>query len=400
MPLPLAYLFERFPAFTKTFCAREVAGMYDQGYSIPVISIRRPNDPRPLDIPLERVRITYLPDSNNLGFKLLTRWRSYRLIPPGVERDPRDRHRLAEAVFLGPRLRQQQIRHLHVHFAGLAARTAWWLKRLFDITYSVTGHANDIFVERSDQRVSLRDLVRDAAFFATETEYSTRFLQNRFPESAEKIHRVYNGLALGNFRPSDPSRRPATIISVGRLIAKKGFNDLILACHLLREGGQKVRCILVGAGPEQLRLRQMVDEFGLNDAVELVGPKTQPELRALLADSQIFVFPAVEDLDGDRDNLPTVVIEAMASALPVIATSVGGIPEMVVPDRTGLLIGQHDPAGLAAAITKLLEYPETAKQFGVAGRELAQEKFSLDETTRSLRALWERYIGAMGARSQ
>jgi glycosyltransferase involved in cell wall biosynthesis len=400
MPLPLAYLFERFPAFTKTFCAREVAGMYDQGYSIAVISIRRPNDPRPLDIPLDRVRTTYLPDSNSLGFKLLTRWRSYRLIPPDIERDSRDRHRLAEAVFLGPRLRRLQIRHLHVHFAGLAARTAWWLKRLFDITYSVTGHANDIFVDRPDQRISLGDLVRDATFFATETDYSTRFLQNRFPESAAKIHRVYNGLALGNFRASDPSQRPATIISVGRLIAKKGFNDLILACHLLREGGQKVRCVLVGAGPEQLRLRQMVDEFRLNDSVELVGPKSQPELRELLAGSQIFVFPAVEDLDGDRDNLPTVVIEAMASGLPVVATSVGGIPEMVAPDRTGLLIGQHDPAGLAAAIVKLLKDPETAKQFGIAGRQLAEEKFSLNETTRSLRELWERYVGALMAGSQ
>jgi colanic acid/amylovoran biosynthesis glycosyltransferase len=236
--------------------------------------------------------------------------------------------------------------------------------------------------------------------FATETDYSTRFLQNRFAESADKIHRVYNGLALGNFRACDPSRRPATIISVGRLIAKKGFKDLILACNLLREGGLSVRCVLVGAGPEQLRLRQMVDELGLNDSVELVGPKTQPELRELLADSQIFVFPAVEDLDGDRDNLPTVIIEAMASALPVVATSVGGIPEMVIPDRTGLLIGQHDPAGLAAAITKLLQYPETAKQFGAAGRKLAEDKFSLDETTRSLRELWEQYVGAIGAGSQ
>jgi colanic acid/amylovoran biosynthesis glycosyltransferase len=196
----MAYLFERFPAFTKTFCAREVAELYRQNRRIPVFSIRRPNDERPLNIPLNEVAIHYFPDSNSPIFKIPTRWAARRFKDYwDREVDSRDKHRFYEAIYLGHRLSKLGIEHLHIHFAGIAARTAWWVKKLFGISYSFTGHANDIFVEKPNQRVALKDLVADARFVVTVSDYGVDYLRSRFPFAAKKIYRVYNGLDLAQF---------------------------------------------------------------------------------------------------------------------------------------------------------------------------------------------------------
>jgi colanic acid/amylovoran biosynthesis glycosyltransferase len=389
----LAYLFERFPAFTKTFCARDVAEIYRQNLRVPVFSIRRPNDDRPLNIPLDGVDIRYLPDSNSLRFKVLTRLAAKRFSHIwNPKQDPRDKHRFYEAIHLGPLLEKEGITALHAHFAGLATRTAWWIKRLFGIPYSFTGHANDIFVEKPDQRLPLGQLIQDAEFVATETEFSTQYLQSKFPESAGKIHRVYNGLNLDPFRLADPGRSSVEIIAIGRLIPKKGFEVLVQACNMLIARGLQLHCRIVGAGPEHVPLRQLVDRFALGKFVELTGPKAQPEIVELLAQSNLFVFPAVEDGTGDRDNLPTVIIEAMASGLPVVATPLGGIGEIVTHQRNGLVVPQGDADALAGAIAFLAEHADLRKSYGQNGLAVVKEKFRVETTVGGLIELFRRYF--------
>jgi colanic acid/amylovoran biosynthesis glycosyltransferase len=388
----LAYLFERFPAFTKTFCAREVAELYRQNLRVPVFSIHKPNDDRPLNIPLNGVDIRYLPDSNSLRFKLLTRLavkRFSRIWNP--KQDPRDKHRVHEAIHLGPLLAKEGITAVHAHFAGMATRTAWWIKQLFGIPYSFTGHANDIFVEKPDQRVPLGQLIREAEFVATETEFSTQYLQSKFPESASKIHRVYNGLNLDPFRPSNPGAGPVEMIAIGRLIPKKGFGVLIQACNILVSRGLNLRCRIVGAGPEHVPLRQLIDHLALGKFVELSGPKAQPEIVELLAGSNLFVFPAVEDQTGDRDNLPTVIIEAMASGLPVVATGLGGIGEIVTHRTNGLIVPEGDADALADAISFMAEHPDLRKSYGQNGLATVKEKFRVETTVAGLVGLFRQY---------
>jgi colanic acid/amylovoran biosynthesis glycosyltransferase len=390
----LAYLFERFPAFTKTFCAREVAELYRQNLRVPVFSIRRPNDDRPLNIPLDGVDIRYLPDSNSLRFKVLTRLAAKRFSHVwDPKRDPRDKHRFYEALHLGPVLEKEGITALHAHFAGMATRTAWWIKRLFGIAYSFTGHANDIFVEKPDQRLPLAQLIQDAEFVATETEFSTQYLQTKFPESASKVHRVYNGINLDPFRPADPSAGSLEMIAIGRLIPKKGFEVLIRACNMLIFRGFRLHCRIVGAGPEHVPLRQLIDQFRLEKFVELAGPKAQPEIVELLAQSNLFVFPAVEDGTGDRDNLPTVIIEAMASGLPVVATGLGGIGEIVTHKTNGLIVPQKDPDALSDAIAFLAEHADLRKSYGQNGLAVVKEKFTVETTVGGLIELFRQYYG-------
>jgi colanic acid/amylovoran biosynthesis glycosyltransferase len=389
----LAYLFERFPAFTKTFCAREVAELYRQNYRIPVFSIRRPNDERPLNIPLDDVTIHYLPDSNSPFFKIPTRLAAKRFADYWrKEVDSRDKHRFFEAIYLGNRLKKLGIKHLHVHFAGMAARTAWWIKRLFGTSYSFTGHANDIFVEKPDQRVPLKSLVAEASFVVSVSDYGVDYLRSRFPFAATKIYRVYNGINLAQFIAAEPGAQPVRIVSIGRLIPKKGYAELVEACSLLNRQGLDFRCTIIGGGPEHLPLRQLIETRGLAKIIELVGPKSQTEIVELLAQSQIFVFPARRDETGDQDNLPTVLIEAMASGLPIVASSLAGIPEIIAGETNGILVPQQAPEALASALRSLLLDPKKRENLGASGLRTAREKFSLTATVQELIRIFENHL--------
>src|SRR5262249_16959407 len=146
-----------------------------------------------------------------------------------------------QAVYVGMRLREAGINHVHAHFAGMAARTAFWIAKFFPITFSFTAHANDIFAPRNFE-IGLDKLVSGAGVILTETDYSEKFLRERFPEQADRIHRLYNGLNLAEFGRATFSSDPPMIVAVGRLIAKKGFANLIRACATLVERKSSFRC--------------------------------------------------------------------------------------------------------------------------------------------------------------
>ena len=156
--------------------------------------------------------------------------------------------RLYQAAWLGPRLQALGVRHVHAHFAGLAARTAYWIERFFGIGFSFTAHANDIFAPKPFE-ISLGKLIGAARAVVTVSDFGVRFLQEKYPADAAKVRRVYNGIDLERFHRADFSASPPTIISIGRLIEKKGFQDLIDACRLLRERGLEFRCEIIGEGP-------------------------------------------------------------------------------------------------------------------------------------------------------
>jgi len=214
-------------------------------------------------------------------------------------------------------------------------------------------------------------------------------LQEHFPKRADRIHRIYNGLNLAEFRRADFSCAPPTIIAVGRLIDKKGFADLIQACRLLVERGKSFRCQIFGEGPLEEKLCRQIEELNLQNCVELPGPKPQHEIRKYLAAGTVFVLPSVIDPEGGRDNLPTVIMEAMATGLPVVSTGIGGIPEMVIDNETGLLVSAGDADGLADAIDRVIIDLALAKKLGQAGHERAETLFSIQKNVRSLLALFD-----------
>ncbi|MGA7275553.1 MAG: glycosyltransferase family 4 protein [Candidatus Udaeobacter sp.] len=387
-----AYLFERFPSFGQTFCYREVAELDRQGITPPIFSIRNPKDEPSQDWDARLVQqVHYLPEEKEL-LDDVRRASKKGNVTSGVvaaldEWGRRtDFLRLYQAVYVGVRLQQMGIRHLHAHFAGMAARTAFWIHKFFPITFGFTAHANDIFAPR-DFEIGLDKLVDTSRAIVTETDYAEQFLRERFPERADRVHRIYNGLSLAEFGRTDFSFTPPLIIAVGRLIGKKGFADLIRACGLLAESGKSFKCEIIGEGPLENELRAQIDQLKLQDRVALSGAKPQREVRRRLGVASVFVMPSVVDAHGGMDNLPTVIMEAMATGLPVISTGIGGIPEMVIQNETGFLVRPGDALALADAIKKVINDRSLAQKLGEAGYERAQELFSIEKNVRDFCAL-------------
>ncbi|HEY5891663.1 MAG TPA: glycosyltransferase family 4 protein [Chthoniobacterales bacterium] len=401
-----AYLLERFPAFTQTFVVREVLEMRRQGVDVPVVSLRRTGDGPEGHFPAKAHEgVTYLPDPEELVSGIKSRRTAGTLPKESNQRlanwgDEPDKMRLYEAIWAGEWLRKNKIRHVHVHFAGIAARTAFLIKELFGITFSVTGHAQDIFCA-TDFRIGLDALIRESKLIVTVTDFSARQLREKHPQAAGKIHRVYNGI---NIRAEAPEREPVTpprILSVGRLIEKKGFDVLIEACGYLRDCGMKFECLIVGDGPLEQPLRTMIDEWNLVDSVRLAGPKSRAEIIELSLGAAVFALPCVRLADGDSDNLPTVITESMAFGLPVVSTRVAGIPEQIDHEKTGLIVPERDVEALAGAVSMLLQDPKKARAFGEAGFAKARADFSKEATVGELRRLlkpdpwWKRLFSVL-----
>src|SRR5205809_4656650 len=295
-----AYLFERFPSFGRTFGYREVAELDRQDIAPPIFSIRKQKDEPPQDWDTRIVeRVHYLPEEKELLEDVRRAAKKRKLGADIVgaldEWDRRtDFLRLYQAIYVGLRLRQMGIDHVHAHFAGMAARTAFWINKFFSITFSFTAHANDIFSPRQFE-IGLDKLVETARAIITETDYAAGFLRDRFSHRADRVHRIYNGLDVAEFGRADFSSTPPLIIAVGRLIPKKGFSDLIRACALLAERAKSFRCEIIGEGPLEDELRAQIERLGLQDRVVLSGAKPQSEIRRRLSAATVFVLPSVID---------------------------------------------------------------------------------------------------------
>jgi len=389
-PSSFAYLFERFPSFVQTFVYREAVEMVRQGMNPWLVSIRRPEDPGNLAERLD-VEIFYALEDKELRAEVDARRnrrelprRAHRAVPQ--HRRETDAQRMFEAIWLAPLLREQGITHVHAHFGGVAARTAWWLRELFGFTYSFTGHANDIFCE-TDFPVTNADLVRAATFVVTETDYARRWMEETYPWARGKVSRVFNGIDLAGFPSSAPAAGVPRIVSVGRYVEKKGFRVLIEACRLLRDRGIPFECEIIGGGPLEADLRTQIEQAGMAGIVRLSGPRAQSEVRQRLVEAHLFVLACVPEADGGSDNLPTVIMEAMACGLPVVSTRLAGVPEMIESGVDGTLVEPRDSVALAAAMERLLNDRPEAMRLGKQARATAHERFAIEKTTSLLKYL-------------
>jgi colanic acid/amylovoran biosynthesis glycosyltransferase len=386
----LAYVFERFPKFSQTFCYREIAELFRQGIRPAIFSLRGPDfGPETMWDRAIISTVHQLPEGD--VFARLADEASGSL-PKSVRRTLHewrgkpDSLRLHQATYIGTRLEKLGVRHVHAHFAGMAARTAFWIKKFFAIDYSLTVHANDIFVPAKFE-IGLSEILSSASAIVAVSDFAAKQLRERFPENATRVHRIYNGIDPAKFQAAE-FERPPLILSIGRLISKKGFDVLIDACARLRKRGHEFRCEIIGEGPLAGELQVCIDRQELREVLHLAGPQTQPEIVARLSKATVLALPCRVDRDGAMDNLPTVVMEAMASALPVVSTKLGGISEMVREGETGLLVAQNDPAATADALSRLINDIELARSFGYKGRERAEEIFSIEKNVRALREVF------------
>src|SRR3989454_10389922 len=224
---------------------------------------------------------------------------------PGVKAEQRARNALYFADFFT----RKGVDCVHVHFANRAAHTALFLKEISGIPFSVTAHGQD-FMKDLGMDDLLREICAAAEFVAAETDYSRDLLRQRCPESAAKIHRVYNGIDLENFpvRLLPTTNSKPRIISVGRLVAFKGFEQLVDACAELARRGVDFSCEIIGDGPLRDNLQAKIDKLSLSPGVTLLGSLSQGAVFVKLQAADIFVLASVTDDQGASDVFPTVIL--------------------------------------------------------------------------------------------
>jgi glycosyltransferase involved in cell wall biosynthesis len=259
------------------------------------------------------------------------------------------------------------------------------MARRLGVKFSVSVHAWDIYAQPPPL---LARRLADADFVATCSRYNREQLRMLVPDvPADRIHMIYHGVDPLEF---SPDRRPGKnlVLAVGRLEEKKGLGGLVEACRRLRDKGMSFRCTIVGDGPERKRLQRLIAEYGLRTTVILEGELSQEELMPLYRKAAVLAVPSVIASTGDRDALPNVILEALAMEIPVVASRVGAIPEVIEDARTGLLVEPGDAAALAAAIERVLAEPSLGSRLAGTGRVLILERFNVRTNAAALGRLF------------
>ncbi len=265
-----------------------------------------------------------------------------------------------------------------------ATRVANFVHRLSGLPYSFTAHAKDIF-HQDVQPGALRGKIGAARFAVTVSDFNRGYLMDVLAGQPGDVRRLYNGIDLGYFTPDLWAERETDLIlSVGRLVEKKGFDDLIRACALLRGWGVSFRCEIIGKGEARDTLQSLIDGLELGDLVTLVGPKSQDKVLEAYRRASLFALPCVIASDGNRDGLPTVLLEAMATGLPAVSTNLVGVPEIIDHGVDGLLVAPGDHVALATALARLLHDQELRQRMSEAGQRKVAERFDVRSNVATL----------------
>src|SRR5215475_4701053 len=400
----LGYLYSRYPVISQTFCDAEMLALERRGIELVIGSVYPPlTSLRHEYIARLRAPIHYAPPQEIL--KLLERnainngkWPRHLVEKHEGKYGPtaKPEQRARNALYFAEFFARSGVDHVHVHFANRAAHTAVFLKEISGIPFSVTAHGQDFMKDLGSDDL-LREICAAAEFVAAETDYSRDLLRQRCADSATKFHRVYNGIDLKRFpmprdvtaRPAVAPYRPPRIVSVGRLVAFKGFDNLIDACAELARRRIEFVCDIIGDGPQRETLQAKIEQLDLSSRVNLLGSLSQGAVLKKLQAADIFALPSTTDTQGATDVFPTVILEAMASARPVVSTRLAGIPELVVDGETGMLISAGDSTALAQALEQLLGDPDLRLRFGHAGRARIEQHFRIENTVVSLMEMLE-----------
>lgn len=292
-------------------------------------------------------------------------------------------------VAMAQAMRQEKIDHIHAHYATHPALAAWVIHRLTGISYSLTVHAHDIYVERP----MLPAKLCSALFIIAISQFNRDFLAREVGEWVRaKTHVVHCGIdpqLYAGRSPRPPGETPFRILCIGSLQPYKGLEYLVDACSRLTFD---YVCQVIGEGEQRGALDAQIQRLGLQSKVQLLGAKTQQEVASLLSQADCYVQPSVIQPNGKMEGIPVALMEALAHGLPVIATQISGIPELVQPGVTGLLVPQRSAADLANAITRVFEHPADVAPLAAAGRQLVLQEFNLNTTCATIASLFSQYL--------
>jgi glycosyltransferase involved in cell wall biosynthesis len=403
----LGYLLKRFPRLSETFVLGEILGQEALGRELVVYSRRTPEDePRHPELARLRAEVLHVPSSNDLDpFGLLLDGAARdeaslerlgallaRLRPLGV---PRLSKLVAEALWLLADTRARGVEHLHAHFATESAIVAHLAHGLGGPSYSITAHAKDIYCDDVDPRL-LDELFAHSAFTVTVCEANVAHLERRLGAAARaRVRHLYNGIDRAAFEGLARRPVPGRILSIGRFVAKKGFDTLLAALAVLDRRGVPFTCEIVGDGEDRAELADTLTHLRLDRRVRLLGPLPADRVRERLAEASVFALPCRVAPDGNRDALPTVLLEAQAARVPLVSCPVGGVAEILDHGRAGVLVPENDAEALADAMARVLLDPGAHAGLVERGAALGRVEF---DRARQAQRLSEWFDAALAAR--
>jgi colanic acid/amylovoran biosynthesis glycosyltransferase len=401
----IAYVVSRFPLITETFILREVVELTRLGWPIEVFSIRHPRkavvhaearclEPRihyPGWQPGLAGNLRLLAGRPDVWLRMLATTISGTACSPAF---------LARSLVVFPiaigwarQMQRLGVRHIHAHFGSHPALAALLAAEILDIGFSFTVHAHDLYADN----VMLAEKVRRARFVVTISEFNRQRLCALVDSAtADRVRVVRCGVNVGTFdlKPRQPMSSCRKLLSVAALREYKGLAYLIRACDLLRSTvpRESFICRIVGDGPERDRLEKLICELRLEDTVKLLGACEQRVVKGLLAEADTFVLPSVVARNGYMDGIPVALMEAMASGVPVIASHLSGIPELVRDGDTGLLVRPNEAEAIRDAILCCWRQPEAAIQRAARARVLVEREYNVETNTRELARVYERVL--------
>lgn len=391
----VAYVVVMFPCYSETFVLREIRELVRRGVDVTILSLRAFSEgtveagarglmSRTLysrylcSLPLLRAHRYYLFHRPAAYLGTVATLASRLFLHPwqliknaGV---------FLKSVYFARALQTGKIQHVHAHFANYPATSAYVISRLTGIPFTMTAHAHDIF----QNQILLSTKLKLAKRLFAVSGYNRDFILKKCPGvPAEKIEVLHSGvdLSCAHF-PRRARSEGGMILSLGRMVAIKGFDTLVRTVAILRGKVAPLKCVIVGEGPLRRELDRLIAALGLGGVVELPGRLTDEEVSGLMERCEIFVLPSrrADKGSGVMDGIPGSLMEAMALGIPVISCPVSGIPELVIDGETGLLVPPGDEKGLAGAIARLLGSDEMRKRLGRAGREKVAREFEITRT--------------------
>ena len=392
MTAPVAFVLKGYPRLSESFIAQEIRALEARGLGIEIVSLRHPTDREVHPVHREiAAAVTYLPEYlYQEPLRVLRAWRAARRLAgytrawrqwrADLARDPTANRirRFGQACVLATEV-APRVGHLHAHFLHTPASVARYAALMTGLPWSGSAHAKDIYTTPDWE---LREKLADCRWLVTCTAANRDHLARLAPPG--RVGLVYHGLDLARW-PAAPERPPrdgtsnkdpVTILTVGRAVEKKGYDDLLAALALL-PASLGWRLVHIGGGPLKEALHRQAVAAGLAVRIDWRGAQPQEAVLEACRGADLFCLAPRIAADGDRDGLPNVLMEAQSQGLAVVATRVSGVPELIVDGRNGLLVEPGDRAALAAALQRLIGDPAERVRMGAAGAERIRTGFSM-----------------------
>ena len=390
----VAIVLKGYPRLSETFIAQEILALERRGLRLLIYSLRRPTDPASHPVHREiAAPVVYLPEYlKDDPLRVLRGWRRVRRKPgyrtakrtflADLKRDPTSNRlrRFGQACVLAAEL-PAAVGRLHAHFLHTPSSVARYAAIMAGLPWSASAHAKDIWTT-PDWELAEK---LDHADWAVTCSAAGQARLNSLAAAPEAVGLIYHGLDLSRFPPPPGARPgrdgrdgldPVMLLSVGRAVEKKGYDDLLEALARL-PAEIHWRFTHLGGGELAGRLKARARDLGLADRIDWLGAQPQERVLAEYRRADLFVLACRVAADGDRDGLPNVLMEAQSQTLACLSTQVSAVPELILTDETGILVPPGDPAALSAALARLIREPGTRTRLGAAGARRLREHFTM-----------------------